>query len=242
MDSQSPRGTEIRAAARERLRVLGMSEESIRRLETERKSNVSTTIYAPTDGVVTELGVREGATFAAGAPLFRINSLHRVWAIAQIPEVQLSGATAGSSVTVSSAAWPGVAFKGRVVAILPDVDLATRTIPVRVEIDNPERQLVPGMFVSVSFAEPTSASALLVPSEAIIATGRRTAVVKVRAGGFDVVDVKVGTESEGVSEILAGLEEGDSIVLSGQFLIDSEASLRATTSRLDGEPEAPRQP
>jgi Cu(I)/Ag(I) efflux system membrane fusion protein len=129
-----------------------------------------------------------------------------------------------------------------VVAILPDVDLATRTIPVRVEIDNPERQLVPGMFVSVSFAEPTSASTLLVPSEAIIATGRRTAVVKARAGGFDVVDVKVGTESEGVSEILAGLEEGDSIVLSGQFLIDSEASLRATTSRLDGEPEAPRQP
>jgi membrane fusion protein, copper/silver efflux system len=242
MDSQSPRGTEIRAAARERLRVLGMSEESIRRLEAERKSNVSTTIYAPTDGVVTELGVREGATFAAGAPLFRINSLHRVWAIAQIPEVQLSGATAGSSVTVSSDAWPGAAFKGRVIAILPDVDLATRTIPVRVEIDNPERQLVPGMFVSVSFAEPTSASTLLVPSEAIIATGRRTAVVKARAGGFDVVDVQVGTESEGVSEILAGLEEGDSIVLSGQFLIDSEASLRATTSRLDGEPEAPRQP
>lgn len=243
MDSQSPRGTEIRAAARERLRVLGMSEDSIRRLETERRSNVSTTIYAPTDGVVTELGVREGATFAAGAALFRINALSKVWAIAQIPEAQLSGATAGSSVKVISTAWPGSVFSGRVVAILPDVDVTTRTIPVRVEIDNPDRHLVPGMFVSVNFGEPGSATTLLVPSEAIIATGRRTAVVKARDGGFDVVDVKVGAESEGKTEILSGLEEGDFIVLSGQFLIDSEASLRATTSRLtdDHEP-APSEP
>jgi Cu(I)/Ag(I) efflux system membrane fusion protein len=244
MDSQSPRGVEIRAAARERLRVLGMAEESIRRLEADRRSNASTTIYSPTDGVVTELGVREGATFTAGAPLFRINALNKVWAVAQIPEAQLSGATAGSSVKVSSAAWPGTTFSGRVVAILPDVDLTTRTIPVRVEVDNPERHLVPGMFVSVLFAEPTGATTLLVPSEAIISTGRRTAVVKARNGGFDVVDVEVGAESEGKTEILSGLEEGDSIVLSGQFLIDSEASLRATTSRLtrDHQPAAGESP
>jgi Cu(I)/Ag(I) efflux system membrane fusion protein len=233
LDATSSRGVEIRAAARQRLIVLGVPESAIRRLESERKTTASTTIYSPADGVVSELGVREGASFMAGAPLFRINSLRNVWAVAQIPEVQVSAVAPGGTVTVQATAWAGEEFKGRVVAILPDVDAATRTLPVRVEIDNPRSRLVPGMFVSLHFAAPAAAPQLVVPSEAVIVTGERSVVIVAREeGGFDVADVKLGAESGGQTVILSGLEEGQSVVLSGQFLIDSEASLKSAVSRI----------
>jgi Cu(I)/Ag(I) efflux system membrane fusion protein len=232
LDATSSRGTEIRAAARQRLIVLGVPESSIRRLESDRKTTASTTIYSPADGVIAELGVREGSSFMAGAPLFRINSLRKVWAVAQVPEAMVSAVAPGSAVKVRATAWAGEEFNGRVVAILPDVDVATRTLPVRVEIDNPKERLVPGMFASLDFVSPASAPQLLVPSEAVIMTGERSVVIVARDGGFDVVDVKVGAESNGKTAVLSGLNEGQTVVLSGQFLIDSEASLRSTVSRL----------
>jgi Cu(I)/Ag(I) efflux system membrane fusion protein len=233
LDATSSRGVEIRAAARQRLIVLGVPESAIRRLESERKTTASTTIYSPADGVVSELGVREGASFMAGAPLFRINSLRKVWAVAQIPEVQVSAVAPGATVTVQATAWADEEFKGRVVAILPDVDAATRTLPVRVEIDNPRSRLVPGMFVSLHFATSAAAPQLVVPSEAVIVTGERSVVIVAREeGGFDVADVKLGAESGGQTVIISGLEEGQSVVLSGQFLIDSEASLKSAVSRI----------
>jgi Cu(I)/Ag(I) efflux system membrane fusion protein len=237
LDATSSRGTEIRAAARQRLIVLGLPESSIRKLEGDRKTTVSTTIYSPADGVVAELGVRDGASFTSGAPLFRINSLRKVWAIAQIPEAQVGEVAPGSAVKVRATAWPGQEFSGRVVAILPDVDATTRTLPVRVEIDNPKSQLVPGMFASLDFLTPASAPQLLVSSEAVIMTGERSVVIVSRDQGFDVVDVKVGAESGGKASVLSGLSEGQTVVLSGQFLIDSEASLKSTVSRLA--PETP---
>ena len=233
LDATSSRGAEIRSAARQRLIVLGVPESAIRKLEHERKTTASTTIYSPSDGVVAELGVREGASFMAGAPLFRINSLRKVWGVAQIPEAQVSILAPGAKVTVRATAWAGEEFSGRVVAILPDVDAATRTLPVRIEIDNPQSRLVPGMFVSLEFATPVAAPQLVVPSEAVIVTGERSIVIVAHeGGGFDVVDVKLGSEANGKTVILSGLEEGQSVVLSGQFLIDSEASLKSTVSRL----------
>jgi membrane fusion protein, copper/silver efflux system len=212
--------------------VLGVPESSIRRLESERKTTASTTIYSPADGVIAELGVREGASFMAGAPLFRINSLRKVWAVAQVPEAQVGAVVPGATVKVRATARPGEEFDGRVIAILPDVDAATRTLPVRVEIDNSRSRLVPGMFASLDFLTPASAPQLLVPSEAVIMTGERSVVIVSRDEGFDVVDVKLGAEFNGKSSVLSGLSEGQTVVLSGQFLIDSEASLRSTVSRL----------
>jgi membrane fusion protein, copper/silver efflux system len=233
LDTTSARGMEIRAAARQRLVVLGVPESAIRALETERRTTASTTIYSPADGVVAELGVREGASFTTGAPLFRINALRTVWALAQIPETQVSAVAPGAKVTVRATAWAGEEFVGRVVAILPDVDTTTRTLPVRVEIDNPGSRLVPGMFVSLDFATPASEPQLVVPSEAVIVTGERSVVILVREGrGFDVVDVSRGAEFGGKTVITAGLSEGQSVVLSGQFLIDSEATLKSAVSRL----------
>lgn len=233
LDAQSGRGQAIRDAARQRLTVLGVPESTIRALDTERKTNATATLVAPIDGVVTELAVREGAAFMPGAALFRINGLESVWVNAQIPEAQVSMIPMGSSVTVRATAWPDATFKGRVEALLPDVDLQTRTLPVRIAIENPQFKLAPGMFVSLDFEGKAGREQLVVPSEAIIMTGERNAVIVARdGGGFDVAEVSTGTEAEGRTAILSGLEEGQSIVVSGQFLIDSEASLKSTVSRL----------
>jgi Cu(I)/Ag(I) efflux system membrane fusion protein len=232
-DAQSGRGQAIREAARQRLTILGVPESTIRALDAQRKTNASATLRAPSDGVVTELGVREGAAFMPGAALFRINGLETVWVNAQIPEAQLSMLPMGSSVTARATAWPGAALEARVAAILPDVDPQTRTLPVRIVVENPQFKLAPGMFVSLDFSAPAGQEQLVVPSEAVIMTGERNVVIVARdGGGFDVAAVTVGMEADGRTAILSGLEEGQSIVLSGQFLIDSEASLKSTVSRL----------
>jgi len=233
LGARSERGQTIRDAARQRLAVLGVPEATIRDIEKQGKTNATTTITAPIDGVVTELGVRDGAAFMPGASLFRINGLKSVWVVAQLPEVQVSLVPMGSTVTARATAWPGKEFKGRILALLPDVDAQTRTLPVRIVIENPQAQLAPGMFVSVDFEAGRTEPQLVVPSEAVILTGERTAVIRATEdGGFDVVDVTVGIEADGKTAVLSGLEAGQSIVLSGQFLIDSEASLRSTVSRL----------
>lgn len=235
LDSQSERGRSVRDAARQRLVVLGVPQFTIQSIEKDRKTKASTTLVAPIDGVVTELAVREGAAFVAGAPLFRINGMKTVWANAQVPEVQVSMIPMGSTVEVRATSWPGVGFKGRVEALLPEVDPQTRTLRVRIVVDNPDFRLSPGMFVSLDFVTMPGESRLAIPSEAVITTGERNAVIVAReTGGFDVADVTVGMEADGKTEILSGLQEGQSIVLSGQFLIDSEASLRSTVSRLEG--------
>ncbi|HKQ14877.1 MAG TPA: efflux RND transporter periplasmic adaptor subunit [Steroidobacteraceae bacterium] len=233
LDAQSDRGTAIRDAARRRLTVLGVPEGTISTLEKERKTNASATLTAPIDGVVTELTVREGTAFAAGAVLFRINGLKTVWVNAQIPEAQVSMISTGSAVTAQATAWPGVQFKGRVAALLPEVDPQTRTLPVRVVVENAQTRLAPGMFVSLEFEGQGEREQLVVPSEAVIMTGERSVVIVAReGGGFDVAEVTVGADAQGKTAILSGLEAGQAIVLSGQFLIDSEASLQSAVSRL----------
>jgi Cu(I)/Ag(I) efflux system membrane fusion protein len=238
LEAQSGRVQSIREAARQRLVVLGVPEGTIRDLEIHRTTNASTTLVAPTDGVITELAVREGATFMAGSVLFRINGLKTVWATAQVPEAQVSMIPVGSKVTARATAWPGATFTGSVVALLPEVDPQTRTLPIRIAMDNPGSKLAPGMFVSLDFEGQSQEPQLVVPSEAVIVTGERSVVIVARdGGGFDVAEVTTGAEVDGKTAVLSGLEEGQSIVLSGQFLIDSEASLRSTASRLSSPAE-----
>ncbi|MEX0735253.1 MAG: efflux RND transporter periplasmic adaptor subunit [Steroidobacteraceae bacterium] len=234
LDARSPSAQSIREAARRRLVVLGVPEAAIRAIETKRATDASTTIYAPIDGAVTELGVREGAAFMPGATLFRINGLSTVWVNAQIPEAHVSTIPAGSTAEVRATAWPGPTFKGQVIALLPDLDRQTRTLTARVAIENPGRKLAPGMYVTLDFTGPPGEPQLVVASEAVIATGERSVVIVAReGGGFDVANVTVGAEQDGRTVILSGLSEGQSVVVSGQFLIDSEASLKSTVSRLD---------
>jgi Cu(I)/Ag(I) efflux system membrane fusion protein len=233
LGATAERALGLRDAARERLVVLGLPEATIESLEKTRKANAATTLVAPIDGVVTELGARQGASFMAGATLFRINGLSTVWVNAQVPEAKVSAVSSGAMVEAHATGWPGTTFKGRVVALLPEVDRRTRTLAARVSLENEDDRLSPGMYVTLDFVGRGGEPQLVVPTEAVISTGERNVVIVAReAGGFDVANVSLGAEQGGRTVVLSGLGEGQSIVLSGQFLIDSEANLKSAVNRL----------
>lgn len=219
-------------AARQRMRQAGMSAAQIALVEKSGQVQARITLSAPVGGVVTELMAREGSTVMPGVQLARINDLSTVWAQAEVPESQAATLRPGSPVTATTPALPGEMFKGKVQALLPEVNAATRTRKARVELANPKAELVPGMFVQMRLADRKTRSTLLVPSEALIRTGQRTLVMAVADGAFRPVEIQVGREQGGRSEILGGLVKGQKIVLSGQFLIDSEASLKGVEARL----------
>lgn len=221
-------------AARQRLLLLGMSEAQVAALEREGRTRARVTLHSPISGVIAELGVREGMTVMPGAPLFRIVDLSSVWVNAEVPESQAAWLRPGSAVEARVAAYPEMAFEGRVGAILPEVTAATRTLRARIELKNPASRLKPGMFATLVFRGARGKDSVLVPSEAVIRTGSRDLVIlALGEGKFRSVPVEVGVEAGGQSEIRQGVQAGDSVVLSGQFLIDSEASLGATLSRLE---------
>jgi Cu(I)/Ag(I) efflux system membrane fusion protein len=226
-------------SARQRMRLAGMSEEQIRQVERNGSVQTRMTITAPVNGVVTELAAREGMTVMAGAPLFRLNGLSTVWVNAEIPEALSAQVRPGNPVEARTAALPDAVFKGKVSAILPEVNSATRTIKARIEIANPGGRLVPGMFANVNFTPATGKETLWVPSEALIQTGKRSVVILAQADGrFTPVDVDIGRDSNGQTEIRKGLEPGQKVVVSGQFLVDSEANLKASAMRMNELPGA----
>jgi Cu(I)/Ag(I) efflux system membrane fusion protein len=221
-------------AARQRLRLLGMTEAQIAAIERDGTVRTRFTLTSPISGVIAELGVREGATVTAGQTLYRIVDLSTVWVNAEVPETQASWVVPGARVEARVPAYPGRAFSGRVGVLLPEVNAATRTARARIELDNRDGLLRPGMFATLSFARGAGRKYVLVPSEAVIRTGSRNVViVALGEGRFRPVDVEVGFETGGDSEIRKGLKAGEKVVLSGQFLIDSESSLLAALSRLE---------
>ncbi|WP_426030001.1 efflux RND transporter periplasmic adaptor subunit [Caulobacter sp. DWP3-1-3b2] len=213
------------AAARQRLRLLGMPEGTISAVDRDGRARAIITISAPLGGVITRLDVRAGMTVAMGQGLAEINGLSRVWITAAVPEAQGGQLRQGQSVGVALAAYPGEMLRGTVQAILPQAQGETRTLQARIELPNPGGKLRPGMFATVSF-DTDARPALLLPSEAVIRTGSRAIVMLAGDNGrYQAVEVKIGRESGGQSQILAGLSAGQKVVASGQFLIDSEASL-----------------
>ncbi len=223
--------------ARQRMRLAGMTDDHIRLVETTGEVQPRLSVTAPIGGVVAELYAREGMTVMSGAPLFRINGLGTVWVNAEVNEAQAGMVRAGNAVASRTPALPGEVFRGRVNAILPEVNPATRTLKARVELNNRDGRLLPGMFVRVDFAPAARKEALLVPTEAVIQTGTRTVVIVAEGDGrFAPVEVELGMEANGQSEIRKGLQTGQRVVVSGQFLLDSEASLKATTGRMSQTP------
>lgn len=224
--------------ARQRMRQAGMSDEQIGQVEASGKTQARITLTAPIGGVVVELLARDGMTVMPGATLFRINGLSTVWANAEVPESQAALLRPGAKVQARSPAAPGSTFDGKVQSILPEVNPATRTLKARLELANPGARLVPGMFVSMQFMDMRAEKGLLIPTEAVIQTGKRTVVMLAEENGrFRPVDVEAGIESGGQTEIKRGLQAGQRVVVSSQFLIDSEASLKGIEARLN---EAPK--
>ena len=227
----------LAAAARQRLLLAGMSEAQVARVDAASTVQPRITLVAPSSGVVAELVAREGMTVSPGMMLARINGLATVWANAELPESQAALVRPGSQVEARSPGVPGAVFRGSVQALLPEVNATTRTLKARVQFANPNGQLVPGLFVTMQFVDTRAGKALLVPTEAVIQTGRRAVVMVSEEGGrFAPVDVETGLETGGQTEIRRGLKAGQRVVVSSQFLIDSEASLKGVEARLNNQP------
>lgn len=225
---------ELTAAARQRLRLLGMSETLIAQVERTGRSNGTMTITAPISGVIQSLDARTGVTLGTGQTLAQINGLGTVWLNAAVPEASASAVSLGQSASADLTALPNERFAGRVVAILPTTATDSRTLTVRIELTNRDGRLRPGMFANVTFGgdpRPT----LVVPSEAVIRTGTRAIVMlAMEDGRYHPAEVRTGREGGGKTEIVAGLTVGERVVASGQFLLDSEASLTGIAVRAIG--------
>lgn len=223
-------------SVRERLRSLGMSPGLIAQVEKSGQAHAVVTITAPIGGLIQTLEARTGMAVAPGATLAQINGLDPVWIEAAIPEVQAAQVAVGGRVSASLAAYPGEKFTGKVAALLPEADRESRTLRVRIEVPNRDGRIKPGMFAQVRLGAAKSVATLLIPSEAVIRSGKRDVVlVAIKGSHFAPVEVKLGQESNGQVAVLEGLEEGQSVVVSGQFLIDSEASLKGVVARMNGE-------
>lgn len=228
-------------AARERMRLLGMPEGVIASVARSGRPQSTITITAPVAGAITQLGVRPGMTVAAGQTMAEISGLDPIWLEVAVPEILAANARVGQPVSATLTAFPGEVFAGRIVAILPSAQAESRTITARAELRNPGLRLRPGMFAQVSLA-PARREALLVPSEAVIRTGERTLVMLAQdRGRYRPAEVRIGREANGRTEVLAGLTPGEKVVVSGQFLLDSEASLAGIDVRaIEDAPEAGR--
>ena len=218
-------GPALEAAARQRLRLLGMSDGMIEAVAREGHARAVITVSTPQAGAIQTLEVRQGMTVSMGQTLAQVAGIGSVWLNAAVPEALAGRARAGQSARAELTAFPGEVFAGRVTAILPTTQADSHTLQVRVELPNGGGRLRPGMFAIVHLSGAAH-EGLLVPSEAVIRTGKRTLIMVADDGGrFRAVEVQTGGEDAGRTEILAGLDEGQKVVASGQFLIDSESSL-----------------
>jgi Cu(I)/Ag(I) efflux system membrane fusion protein len=224
----------IVSAARERLRLLSIPDDVVARSEQEGIAQSRFTLTSPTSGVIAELGVREGVMVQPGMALFRVVDLGSVWVEASIPEMQAADVRVGAMAHAKTDAYPGRTFSGKVSAILPQVDATTRTLRARLEVANPGIALKPGMFVTVNIGAAPGQQALVIPQEAVISTGKRNVVIVAGENNrFAPVDVTLGRPVGAEVEVKSGLKEGQRVVTSGQFLIDSEASLKSALPRLE---------
>ena len=215
------------AAARDRMRAMSIPAELVRQSEESGTAQARFTLSAPMGGVVAELSVREGVAVTPGMTLFRIAGLEKVWAVAEVPEAQALRLTRGQKVKAALQSDSAQTFDGTLAEILPEVSANTRTLKARFEVDNRSGKLIPGMLLRLQVAGP-AASRLVVPSEAIIRTGKRAVVItRLETGAFEPRDVSVGVDAGDDVEVLQGVKEGEQVVASGQFLIDSEARLRS---------------
>ena len=227
----------LKDAARSRLKLLGMTESEIAAITKTGKSSPRFGVYAPASGVLTELGVREGGQLMAGSSLIQISDLSQVWVIAEVPERDAARLKLGITAEVQLQSLPGEVFKGKVGYLYPMLNDSSRTLQVRIELPNKGNRLRPGMYANVAFTGQTH-EALSVANESIIATGKRKLVIVKEANGYRPVEVTTGQERDNATEILSGLTEGEEVVVSGQFLIDSEASLSGVLARLSQQDKA----
>ena len=220
-------------ASRERLSALGISEDQIRTLQKTRKVRQRISVFAPQDGVVITLPVREGMFVKPAMRVMSLGDLSSVWLLAEVFERQAGWVKTGQPAEVRLSYAPGRTWDGKVEYIYPSLDQTTRTLKVRLRFDNPDEILKPNMYANVRIFGGPKENTIVIPIEGLIRTGREDRVIVALGDGrFEARSVKAGIESGDYVEILQGVHAGEDVVVSGQFLIDSEASMRASLMRM----------
>ena len=231
LTTRSPAAASLRRAARSRLLLLGAPSSLVARLERGGAAQRTYPVITRTSGVVTAIGARPGAQVGLGQSIVTIQGLSRVLVIADVPEASLGNIRVGQPAEITFPAYAGDVRQGRVDYIFPSLNTQSRTAQVRITIPNPGGRLKSGMFANVTL-QGAGGMAIVVPSEAVIDTGRRQVVIVKRSGSFVPQEVRIGRDYDQWTEITAGLRPSEQVVASGQFLIDSEASLSGFLSRL----------
>jgi RND family efflux transporter MFP subunit len=229
LDSQ-----ELLRAARTRLEYFDVSSDQIDELERTRRIRKTLTIRAPFTGIVTKKDVVEGQMIKAGETLFKIADLSTVWVIGKVYEQDVPYVQLGQEAFMTLTYLPGRTYRGRLTYIYPFLESKTRELSVRLEFHNPGYELKPGMYATVTVTAETAADAVLVPDTAVLRTGTRDVVFTVPSPGrFEAREILLGLRSDDHRlQVLSGLSEGETVVVSGQFLLDSESRLREAALKM----------
>ena len=227
-------GDSLFEATKRRLALWDIADRDVVRLLETGEVKRTLTLYAPASGFITRLGVRSGMQVQPNTHLYTIADLSRVWVVADVYDFELPWLSLGQMAEVELAYLPGVSMKGELTHIAPFLDPKTRTAEVRLELDNPDGNLKPEMFGNAIIAGEPRLNALAIPSDAVIRSGTRTiAVVALGEGLFEPRDIELGLDSgDGWLEVLVGLKQGEDVVVSSQFLIDSESNLQEAVKKL----------
>ncbi len=225
-------------ASRERLRSLGLTIKQIDNLKNTKKAKELIQIHSPQNGVISELNIREGMHVMPATVIMSIVDLSNVWLIADVFEQQASWVKLGLNAEASLPYLPGKTFKGQVDFIYPNLEPKTRSLQVRLKFDNPGEMLKPNMFAHVNIFGGPKKDVISVPREALIRSGQSERVIIAKGKGrYSAKEVTSGIESGDMVEIISGLSEGDEVVTSAQFMIDSESSLKASFNQIENTPD-----
>lgn len=220
-------------STKERLRLFDVPEHEIDRLKSGRRAIKGTQIDSPFNGIVMNIGAREGERITPETEIYMIADLTRVWVIVDLYEDDIPWVHTGDTAKMKVSGIPGRTFTGKVTYIYPYLEAKTRTVKARMEFDNPGLALKPEMFADVDIHSNRQVDAIVVPSEAILRTGTRELVFIQRSPGqFEPRNVTVGVSSNGQTQIVSGLEPGEIVVTSSEFLIDSESKLKEATAKM----------
>lgn len=221
-------------ASYKRLMALNISEQQIQKLKQTHKASHLINVYAPQDGIVLMLGIREGMHVMPETEIMSLVDLSTIWMIAQVFEDQAEWVKVGEEVEARLPAFPGKVWKGKVDYVYPQIDPMTRTLKARFRFNNPEGLLKPNMYANIKLFGKSKPNVITIPIEALIRTSTGTnVVISLGEGRFAIRPVKTGIESGDQVEILSGLTAGEQVVVSGQFLIDSESNLKSSFQRLE---------
>jgi Cu(I)/Ag(I) efflux system membrane fusion protein len=225
------------------LQNLQVPDEVIDQIKRDRRVPDKLTWPSPLDGAVLERNAVDGQAFKAGDVLFRIADHSFVWVMADVPEAEFGDLTTGATVEVTTRAYPGRVFSGKVSLIYPHLMRETRTARVRIDMPNPDLALLPDMYADVEITSGASDPLVVVPASAVIDSGLRQVVIVAQGDGrFEPRDVGLGRRGDGYIAVIYGIQEGETVVVNGNFLIDAESNLNAALKGLTAPPHTEAAP